>query len=70
MTARPTPRELQVLDAVIRLGGTKAAAHEVGIAYNTGRTHLDNLQNRLGVDTTVQCVAWCDDWLPGWRART
>lgn len=52
----PTDRELEVLLAVCVAGGTKAAAHQLGISVSTVKNHMTNLHHRLGVSTTAAAV--------------
>ena len=53
----PTDRELQVLFAVCRPGGSvRSAAHELGISSHTARHTLRRLYERLGVNSAAQAV--------------
>jgi len=53
---RVTPRQLQVLAAVVATGTYKGAAFELGVRRDTVRNHLVKLRRSLGVDTTWQAV--------------
>lgn len=59
MISPPTGRELEVLAAYIRLGSTKAVAHELGISHGTVRNSLGSLRSRLGAGNTAQAFAIC-----------
>lgn len=64
---RPSPRELEVLEAVCRPGGSvKSAAHELGISPHTARSHLRDLYDRLGVSSAAQAawLLWADGLPP------
>lgn len=53
---RLTARQLQVVRAVVDLGGTKRAAHQLGVHQRTVELHLAGARTREQVDTTAQLV--------------
>ena len=57
MTARPTPRELEVFETVCRVGSGKAAAAELGISRDTVRDTLHRMYRRIGADG-IGHAAW------------
>lgn len=59
-----TPRELEVLAAVVTTGSEKAAAHRLGMAPPTVKRHLANARAKAGVDNTTQLVRLYADELP------
>lgn len=61
--ARPSVRELEVAAAVAQFGGQKEAAHELGIAVATVRSHLSNLAARLGVNGPFTNMLIALGWL-------
>lgn len=63
-----TPRECDVMRAVIAHGGLKVVAHSMGISYSSVKNHLVSIHGKLNVDTTVQAVVIYDRWLHerGW----
>jgi DNA-binding NarL/FixJ family response regulator len=64
---RPSARELEVLAAVVRCGGTREAALELVVSPRTVRSHVSHILDKLGVSTLYQSVALLDDECPGWR---
>lgn len=64
--ARPSPRQLEYLAAYVRLGSSKAVAHELGVAHRTAKHMLfDDIHARLGVSSTTQAVWACRRLLEG-----
>ena len=55
-----TPRELEVLAAVVTTGSEKAAACRLGLAQGTVKQHLARVRARVGAANTTQAV---------WRLR-
>jgi len=55
----PTPRELEVLRAVIRFRSRKEAAAALGISVNTVKRHLAAAYAAIGAD----CLLDAEDWL-------
>jgi molybdate transport repressor ModE-like protein len=53
----PTPRQLEVIAAIVRTGSTGAAARELGMSYNTADNHLRDLKERVNAQTTTHAVA-------------
>lgn len=51
-----TKRELQILDYIKRGYSTKKAAEELNISYETVRTHLKNIYQKLHVHTLVEAM--------------
>jgi DNA-binding NarL/FixJ family response regulator len=56
LAARATEREVAVVAAVLAAGSTKAAAHRLGLAERTVRSHLANARSKLGAESTPQLV--------------
>jgi DNA-binding NarL/FixJ family response regulator len=52
-----TPRELEVVGALVTTGSTPGVANELGIAEATVRTHLKNVLGKLQVHSRTQAVA-------------
>ena len=48
MSRSPTARELELEDAIRRIGSRKEAAHALGIKDSTAAVHLRNLNRRRG----------------------
>ena len=44
-----TPREREVLTRLVQGQSTVAIAREMGVAYSTARTHIQNVLTKLGV---------------------
>lgn len=54
MTADPTPREIEVFNAVRAHDcDRKAAAHALGITVGTVNVHLQHLREKLGVHSML-----------------
>jgi DNA-binding NarL/FixJ family response regulator len=53
---RATEREVEVVSALLVAGSTKAAAHRLGLAERTVRSHLANARSKLGAESTPQLV--------------
>lgn len=51
-----TPREQQVLEALARGLGSKYAARELHISYETIRTHQRNIYRKLGARTLCNAL--------------
>ncbi len=47
--ADPTPRQLEVFEAVCRLGSQKAAAHALGMSVRGVEDTLTRMYRRMGV---------------------
>lgn len=62
-SGHPTPRMLETLRAVARLGSTKDAAQALGISQNTVKNTLSILYRRLGVGTMPEAfyALWLRD---------
>lgn len=58
MSKRLTAAELRALEAKGRHGTTKAAAYALGKSPRTVEQQLRTAREKLGVDTTVQAVAY------------
>lgn len=56
-----TEREIEVLQAMVDHGGSKRAAHALGLSERTVRNTLANMRAKAGVDTTVQLVTVAGD---------
>jgi DNA-binding CsgD family transcriptional regulator len=54
--AAPTPRQLEVLGAVLATGSVKAAAFSLALQPGTVNKHLERLRGQLDVATTAQAV--------------
>ena len=55
-----TPRELDVLAAVLEAGSGKAAACRLGLSEETIGSHLEHVRQKVGAVNTTQAV---------WRLR-
>jgi DNA-binding CsgD family transcriptional regulator len=71
----PTVRQVECLRAYLRVFSQKDAAASLGIRYQTLRTHLTNLNARLGSASTLESAArlgWLqlpdDEELAAWQA--
>ncbi len=53
-----TPREVEVLRALVMEGNATAAAAHLGVSAHTLRTHLQNILNGLGVRSRSEAAAW------------
>ncbi len=51
-----TPREQEVMQALARGLGSKYAARELGISYETIRTHQRNIYRKLGARTLCNAL--------------
>jgi DNA-binding CsgD family transcriptional regulator len=49
----PTPTQLRVIRAYVRLGSYKLVAAELGISHQTVKNHLSNLYLRLDVGSSI-----------------
>jgi two-component system nitrate/nitrite response regulator NarL len=49
-----TPRERQVLGALVRGDDTKSVARELGITYTTARCHIQSLLTKMGAHTRLE----------------
>jgi DNA-binding NarL/FixJ family response regulator len=52
-----TPRELEVVAALVTTGSTPGVASELGISESTVRTHVKNVLAKLQVHSRTQAVA-------------
>ena len=52
-----TPREHEVLERLVSGQDTAALARDMGVAYSTARTHIQNLLAKLGVHSKLEAVA-------------
>lgn len=57
-TPRPTDEEVRVLATVATGMTVEAAGRHLGISARTIRRHVRKVCGRIGVDTTVEAVAW------------
>lgn len=55
-----SPRQRQVLDALIVHGTAQAAADTLGIALQTVKNHLTVIRGELGVATSLQAAVLYD----------
>lgn len=53
-----TEREQEVLKALVRGQSTGALAAELGISFNTARTHIQNILQKLGVHSRLEAAAF------------
>jgi two-component system nitrate/nitrite response regulator NarL len=51
-----TPREREVLTRLVQGQSTVAIAREMGVAYSTARTHIQNVLTKLGVHSKLAAV--------------
>ncbi|AEW92412.1 MULTISPECIES: response regulator transcription factor [Streptomycetaceae] len=63
----PTPRELEVIAMVARGLTNEEAAEALHVSLSTVKTHLGNIQRKLGSRNRVEIAAWA--WENGIRAR-
>lgn len=52
-----TRREREVLQRLVRGEGTQDIADELGVAFATARTHIQNVLDKLGVHSRLEAVA-------------
>ena len=52
----PTPRQVEVVAAIVSTGSYACAAEVLGIRPSTVRNHLLETRHRMGLTTTVQVV--------------
>lgn len=66
LIARLTPRETELLRAIIQGQSTKQAAYALGISVRTAEMHRGNLFDRLGVRTAAEAIriAVQAGWMP------
>lgn len=67
---RLTPRQLQVLAAVLSHGSVDEAACALCLSSATVASHLRRARALTRQATLYQLVAWADDHCPGWRGVT
>ena len=53
-----TPREREVLTRLVRGQSTVTIAREMGVAYSTARTHIQNVLTKLGVHSKLAAVTY------------
>ena len=53
-----TEREKEVLEALVRGQSTAALAKEMGISFNTARTHIQSVLQKLGVHSRLEAAAF------------
>jgi two-component system nitrate/nitrite response regulator NarL len=53
-----TDRELELLEHLVRGESGTELARNMGIAYSTARTHVQNVLTKLGVHTRLEAVAY------------
>ncbi len=53
-----TPREREVLTRLVRGQSTVTIAREMGVAYSTARTHIQNVLTKLGVHSKLAAVTF------------
>ena len=53
-----TPREREVLTRLVQGQSTVAIAREMGVAYSTARTHIQNVLTKLGVHSKLAAVTY------------
>lgn len=53
---RPSPRQMEVLRAVYRLGSHKDAAAALGVTAGTMKYHLAELYRRMGVENAYEAA--------------
>ncbi|MGH7426650.1 MAG: response regulator transcription factor, partial [Candidatus Methylomirabilales bacterium] len=53
-----TPREREVLERIVLGQTTEDMADEMGVAYNTVRTHIQNVLTKLGVHSKLEAAAF------------
>ncbi|MHB1065401.1 MAG: response regulator transcription factor, partial [Georgenia sp.] len=52
-----SPREREVLDALVRHTGAVSIAAELGLSVNTVKTHLRSVYRKLGVSSREEALA-------------
>ena len=52
-----TPREQEVLEALVRGHGTAELAEQLGVSRATARSHVQSVLKKLGVHTRIEAVA-------------
>lgn len=53
-----TPREREVLTRLVQGQSTVTIAREMGVAYSTARTHIQNVLTKLGVHSKLAAVTY------------
>ena len=53
-----TPREREVLTRLVQGQSTVTIAREMGVAYSTARTHIQNVLTKLGVHSKLTAVTY------------
>lgn len=56
-TEKLSPRELEVLDYLVKGFSYKETASEIGISYSTVHTHIERIYKKLHVQSRAQAVA-------------
>ena len=51
-----TPREKEIFNLLIKNQSTRDIAKTLGISEKTGRNHISNVIQKLGVDSRIQAV--------------
>jgi two-component system response regulator DesR len=59
-----SPRETELLQALADGNTLARAADELGIAISTAKTHMQRIQNKMGVHSQAEAVA--DAFRAGW----
>jgi FixJ family two-component response regulator len=60
-----TPRQAQVMDAIVSTGCNKRAADALGLSHYTICSHMRSVIDRMGMQTYLQrALAW-DRWRRG-----
>jgi DNA-binding NarL/FixJ family response regulator len=59
-----TPREWEVAALVARGLGNRAIAAELVISERTAERHVENIRNKLGVNSRAQVAVWASQQRP------
>lgn len=63
----PTPRQIEVFLAVVRLATAEAAATELGISYQTVKNHMTGLMARMGAQNRADLARIMWETFPDMR---
>lgn len=64
-----SPREIEVIEAIIKYGDQTRAARALGISPYTARNHLGTIRMVYGVDSTLKAAIAYDRWKYGRSAE-
>ena len=56
--ASVTPRERQIIEALVRGATARELAEELRLSFHTVRTHVRNIYAKLGVANRIELLRW------------